>query len=403
MPLYSYEAFSRDGKKVKGTLDAVSMQGVREHLSRQGLFPISIIPAYGASQSFRSRFFARAVSEKEKILFTRQLKILLRSGIPVLQSFELLIDQFEGSLHTILVAVKDDLKEGSSLWESLKKYPKVFETIYVQLVRAGEASGNLELVLDRLSTYLERRQATRKKISGALRKPFMQLGMAGLVTTGLVTFIVPQIAGNFSSGGKVLPWPTRFLMGVSSIITGHYILLISFIVVVVFTFKYWKSTPSGARSFDSLILRLPLVGFLSRTNAVVQFSYTLGMLLEGGVHLPDALDVVVKIIDNRLLADALREARDNIVKQGKIAQYLKQTKIFPPMSIYLIETGEQSGELATMLLTVARNYEEETNDLIDRLTGLLDPIMLITMALIVGFIVFAIALPIMKMNELAGI
>lgn len=402
MPLYSYEAFSRDGKKAKGSIDAVSVQAARELLSRQGLFPISIIPSYSVPLPFWSRLFVRNVTEKEKILFTKQLTILLRSGIPVLQSFELLIDQFEGPLHTILIAIKDDLKEGTALWNALKKYPRVFETIYVQLVRAGEASGNLDQVLDRLSTYLERRQALRKKIASAMRKPTMQLGVAAIVVSGLVTFVVPQIAENFSSQGKLLPWPTRFLLGLSSLLTNHYLLLALVVFLLVYSFKYWKATTKGARKMDSIKLKLPVIGFLARTNAVVQFSYTLGMLLEGGVHLPDALDVVVKIVDNRLLADALKEARDNIVKQGKIAQYLKQTNMFPAMAIYLIETGEQSGELAQMLLTVAKNYEDESNELIDRLTGLLDPIMLITMAIIVGFIVFAIALPIMKMNELVN-
>src|SRR5690606_1736910 len=163
---------------------------------------------------------------------------------------------------------------------------------------------------------------------------------------------------NFSSSKQALPWPTQFILSMSNFLVAHLFLIIGSLIAVVALFKFWKSSNTGAQQWDRLKLRLPLVKYLSRTNAVVQFSYTLGMLLEGGVHISEALDIVVSIIDNRVLATALSKARDNIVKEGKIAEYLKQTNIFPPLAIYLIKTGEQSGELDAMLLAVAENYEK---------------------------------------------
>lgn len=403
MALYSYDAFSKDGKKVTGIIDAPSIEGLREQLVRQGLFPISIVLAGDKSEGgFLKRLFQGSISVKDKILFSKQLAILLKSGVPLMQAIELLTEQFEGPMRTILVRIKDDVKEGTSLAEALSKYPKTFEKIYVQLVRAGEATGKLETILERLTTYLERREELSKKVSGAMQQPIIQLVVAILVVGVLVIKVVPQLAQNFSSSKQALPWPTQFILSVSNFLVAHLFLIIGSFIGVVALFKLWKSSNTGAQQWDQLKLRLPLIKYLSRTNAVVQFSYTLGMLLEGGVHISEALDIVVSIIDNRVLATALSKARDNIVKEGKIAEYLQQTDIFPPLAIYLIKTGEQSGELATMLLAVAENYEKDYVELIDKLTGLISPLMLVFMAVVVGFIVMAIALPMMKQMENIG-
>jgi type II secretory pathway component PulF len=210
------------------------------------------------------------------------------------------------------------------------------------------------------------------------------------------------MAQNFSSQKMELPGPTQFILSVSNFAISYFWLIIIGFVAMVVLFKFWKSTAIGGRQWDQLKLHLPLIKYLSKTNAVVQFSYTLGMLLEGGVNLSEALDIVVSIIDNRVLATALRTARDNIVKEGKIAEYLQQTKMFPPIAIYLIRTGEQTGQLDKMLLSVADTYEKEYSELIDKLTGLISPIMLVVMAVVVGFIVLAIAMPMMKQMENIG-
>jgi type IV pilus assembly protein PilC len=403
MALYSYEAFSKDGKRVQGTVDAPSAGALKEQLARQGLFPIKIELTGGVSTAgFFARLFEAKITTKDKILFTKQLAILLKSGVPILQSIELLTEQFEGGMKTMLVRIKDDVKEGTSLADALSKYPKIFEKIYIQLVRAGEATGKLETILERLTVFLERRETIAKKVSSAMQQPIIQLVVAIGVVSVLVMKVVPKMAENFASQKAELPGPTQLILSLSNFMIDYFLFIAVGVVGIVSLFKFWKSTPVGARQLDQLKLRLPLIKYLSQTNAVVQFSYTLGLLLEGGVHIAEALDIVVSIIDNRVLATALSKARDNIVKEGKIAEYLQQTKMFPPIAIYLIKTGEQTGELASMLLTVADNYEKDYVELIDKITGLISPIMLIVMAVLVGFIVLAIAMPMMQQIENIG-
>jgi Type II secretory pathway, component PulF len=404
MPLYSYEAFSKDGKKVTGVIDTSSMAAVRDQLARQGLYPIAIsLTTQDAKLPYWKRMFSRGVSLKDKILFTKQLAVLVKSGVPLLQSLELLIDQFEGGFHSILVSIKDDVKGGTSLADAMQKYPKVFEAIYVQLVRAGEASGKLDDILMRLTDYLERREIINKKISGALQYPIIQMVIAFGVVIILLTAVVPQLQGLFDAQGENLPTSTRIMLGISELLKHYFLVVLIALIIIIAGIQYFKRTPTGRTFFDRLKLKLPVIKYVTRTSAVVQFSYTLGMLIESGVILAEALDIVVKIVDNQILADTLMQARDKIIKQGKIAQYLKQTNLFPPIAIYLIGTGEETGQLGAMLLTVAKNYEVELNELIDTATGLISPIMLVVMAIVVGFIIMSIAGPIMQGGQAFGL
>lgn len=403
MALYSYEAFSKDGKRVRGTVDAPSAEGLKEQLARQGLFPTKIELSSGiAAGNFFQRLFAGSVTIKDKILFTKQLAVLLKSGVPILQAIELLLEQFEGPMRTILVRAKDDVKEGIALADALAKYPKVFENLYIQLVRAGEATGKLDAILERLTMYLERRDAIAKKVKSAMQQPIIQLVVAVLVVVVLVVKVVPSMAKNFTAQKMELPWTTKFILSTSDFLIDYFVVIIGALIAMVAIFKIWKSSTIGGRQYDQLKLNLPLIKKLSQMNAVVQFSYTLGLLLEGGVNIAEALDIVVSVIDNKVLASALRVARDNIVKEGKIAEYLKQTKMFPPIAIYLIKTGEETGQLDKMLLTVAETYEKDYVELIDSLTGLISPVMLIVMAAIVGFIVMAVAMPMMQQMQGIG-
>jgi len=400
MALYFYEALSKEGKKVKGTLDSPTATNVKDQLTKQGLYPIKIeLAGETARLSWFQRIFTRGISVKEKILFTKQLAILLKSGVPLLQAIELLIEHFQGRLKAALIEIKDEIKQGTSLADALNKYPSAFDVTYVQLVRAGEASGNLETILERLTHMLERQQETSKRISDAMRGPIIQLFVAAGVVTAMLTFVVPQMAENFAGQGRELPAPTRMLLTISDLITSHYIILLLVLIAIVGIFNYWRSTKSGKRILDTLKLKLPGIRYYAKTSAVVRFCQTLGMLLESGVNLAESLDIVVKIVDNQVLADVLQEARDKIIKQGKISQYLKQTGIFPPLAIYLIKTGEESGKLDVMLLTVADNYEKELTEVVDSMVAALQPVLLIIMAVIVGFIVMAIALPIMQMGD----
>ncbi|HLE76272.1 MAG TPA: type II secretion system F family protein [Candidatus Babeliales bacterium] len=404
MALYSYEAFSKDGKKVKGVIDATSQAVVREQLVRQELYPIAI---YLATEESRLNIFQRMmqgnVTLKEKILFTKQLAVLLKSGVPLLQSLELLIDQFKGRLHSVLIHIKDEVKGGRSLADMMGQYPKIFDTIYVQLVRAGEASGKLDAILERLSEFLERTEQVKSRIRSAMQYPIVQMVIAIGVVIILLTAVVPQLQGLFEAQGENLPTTTKIMMAASEAVKSYFLIVIAVVGAIVAAVMYWKRTESGRRIMDTLKIKLPVIKYVARTNVVVQFCYTLGLLIESGVNLAEALDIVVKIVDNSILRKALVEARDKIIKQGKIAQYLKETDVFPPIAIYLIRTGEETGQLGQMLLLIAKNYETDLNEMIDRATGLISPIMLIFMALIVGFIIMAIAGPIMQGGQAFGL
>ncbi len=405
MALYFYRALSKDGQRVSGQLDAASLQNAKELLTKRNLYPVVIenLENRNLGLPWYQRLLQRnSVTAKDLILFTKQFAVLLRSGVPVLQLLELMAEQFTGQLHLILIALRDGIKEGKSLAEGLEKYPQVFSSIYVQLVRAGEATGNLEMILDRLTIYLEERQKLRKKIVGALSYPLIQLGLVIVVTAVLLIFVVPSLAQTFIQEGRELPLPTRILLSISGFVTGYYIFILIFLVIALTSFYFWQNTPKGAYLFDKFKLKIPVFGFFVRMGAVVQFSRTLGMLMEGGVTLSEALDIVCKIVSNKVLAESLMEARDNIIKEGRIAQYLKRTQIFPSVAIYLIKTGEESGELGPMLTTIAENYEEEMSEYADRLSSALEPIMMITMGAIIGFVVLSIMLPMMSQVNMSG-
>ena len=399
MALYVYKALTKTGKQVSGQVDASSPIAVRVELASKNMYPISI-ELYKDASTFKRFFgslFQPKVAFKDLIFFTKQLGVMLRSGVPLVQALELLCDQFTGKLHSILVAVKDGIKEGSSLADGLENYPETFSVIYIQLVRAGEASGKLEQILDRLIDYLERQEALRKKVSGAMSYPIFQLLIIIAITVGLLVTIVPNMIQVLGSMAGALPTSTVILMAMSDFLIHHYVLLGEVFVAGALIFAYWASTKNGKYSLDYLKLHIPLIGYFSQISAVVQFCSTLGMLLENGVSLAPALDIVCNIIENKILLQSLETAKEKIIKQGKITSFLQETKIFPPLAIYLINTGEQNGKLDQMLLLVAKNYDEDLSELTDKLTSALGPIMTILMGLIVGFIMMAIMGPMLNM------
>lgn len=401
MALYAYQALNKEGKTTRGTVDAASESGAAKQLVAMGLYPVKVERAReGTGQTFLSKLFTRGVSQKDKILFTKQLAVLLNSGVPLLQALELLAEQLEGPLQQTLITIKDTIKEGQSFADALRQFPSIFDTTYIQLVRAGEATGKLGTILNRIVDYLERREEISRRVRSAMTYPIIQLCIVALVVVILLYFVIPGLAQSFIKKGVALPLPTAILMAMSNFLTSYWYILLISVLLLALAYRSWATTPAGQRTIDTIKLKLPIVSFFTRMGSVAQFCRTLGMLLESGVNLSDALDIVVQIIDNRILKDALSEARDKIIKEGKISAYLKQTNIFPPIAIYLIKTGEESGQLDSMLLTVAQNYEEELKEYSDTLSTLLDPIMLLVMGVIVGFIVLAVALPMMQQSQL---
>jgi type II secretory pathway component PulF len=405
MPLYQYDSYNNQGKRIRGTIDASSTQNAKELLKGQGLMPISVKEIDKEVSTFSiAQLFEKKVDTRTKVLFTKQLSVLLKSGVPLLRAFELLIDQFEGEFKRILINVKDGIKEGKSLASQLNKYHKVFPNVYIQLVKAGEASGKLEVILNRLTNYLERTEETKKRVKKAMAYPIFMISFSILVIVGVLTFLIPKIKDMFlGMGGKELPGPTQMLMNMSDFFLNNILMISLIFLLIIIGFLYWKKTPKGKYQIDALILQTPLVSYFAKTKAIVQFSKTLGMLLESGVNLSEALDIVCNIVDNKVLIQKLQEARDNIIKEGKIAKYLKKTGIFPAIATYMISTGEESGNLADMLLTVGNDYDAELEEITESLTSKISPIMMVIMAVIILFIILSIFLPIMEMGEGMGI
>ena len=403
MPLYKYESYNRRGKKITGTIDATSQQAAITTLRGQGLMPINVAETSRGKASFWKNLFRKKVDIRTKVLFTKQLGVLMKSGVPLLQAIELLTEQFEGELRHVLINIKDGVKAGESLASQMSKYPRIFPNVYVQLVKAGEASGKLEVILHRLTSYLERAEETQKKVKKAMAYPIAMISFALLIVVGVLYFLVPRLKDMFSQMGKELPGPTQLLIAMSDLFINNFMVILVILVSAIISFMYWKSTAKGRYKIDALILKLPLVSYFSKTKAVVQFSKTLGMLLESGVNLSEALDIVCKIVDNEVLTKKLIEAKDNIIKEGKIAKYLKKTGIFPSIASYMISTGEESGQLDQMLITVGNDYDVELNEITESLTEKITPIMTIVMAIIILFIIMSIFLPVMQMGEGLGI
>lgn len=400
MALYYYKALDRTGKKSSGSIDATSTKQVREQLMRKGLYVISVDSAANKQPFSWNNILETPVKMQEKIDFTKQFGVLLRAGVPLVDALDLLIDQTYGSLKKATMVIRDGVKEGKSLADMMLQFPKLFDTIYIQLVRAGEASGSLEKILDRLSTYLEQKEELRRRVSGALMYPLIQFVAIILVAVFMMVYLVPMIIGVVNELLKGdLPLITRMVKGMSEWFIKYYLWLIIAIVTAVAGFFYWKSSAKGSRQFDALKLRIPKLNHFVRLGATVRFSRTLGLLLESGVSLADALDIVCSIVDNKILEDTLRGAREQIIKQGKVTEYLEKTNMFPQLAIYLINTGEQTGALDKMLLQVADQYERELMYASDKFVTLINPIMLIFMALVVITIIIAILYPMMGIMD----
>ena len=404
MPLYRYIALDKSGKKISATLDANSKQHLKDVLRGQGLIMASCELAQSTHQpSLLEKFFKPKVNPKDVFLFSRQLSILINAKLPLLKSIELLTDQFEGTFKQLLIDIKDDLKGGLSFGASLEKHPNAFPIFYTQLVHAGELSGNLELVLERLTKYLERSLKSGEKISGAMIYPLILLVIALGVFIAALIYVIPAMGEMFQQMGGELPALTQILVDLSDFIMSYWLALIIGITTCSLSFTAWKNTKSGSFYFDKLLLKLPIISNYSKTKAVVQFSKTLGILLESNANLPESLTIVSNIIDNKVLVEALHTARENIIKEGKIAKYLSETKIFPPIAIYMIQTGEESGDLAKMLTIVGTDYEAELDAMVDGAIEMINPAMMIFLGFIVLWLMMAIILPSLNLGSMMNV
>ncbi|WP_163338227.1 type II secretion system inner membrane protein GspF [Desulfopila sp. IMCC35008] len=407
MPLYEYNALDSNGKKLKGVVDADNETHARSKLRSDGKYPVSIKEGAGklrnpARSKTRISFFER-IKQDDIHVMTRQLATLLGAAIPLVQALSSLVDQTDNpALKRVIARIRESVNEGSTLTSALGEHPKLFSAIYVNMIRAGEASGSLDVVLERLADFGENQQALRGKLKAALVYPIIMMVIGSAVLFILVTYVVPNITQVFDDMGRVLPAPTRFLLAASDILQNYWWLLLLLAVGGIMVFKFIISRPAGRAVWDLWKLKMFIFGPVLRKILLARFASTLASLLESGVGLIVSMQIVKTLIDNVRIADVLDEAMADIEKGKTMAHALSQSPWFPPMFVQMISIGEQSGSLEPMLEKISSAYEREVENAIMGMTSLIEPLMIVMMGGIVMFIVLSILLPIFEMNQLVG-
>ncbi|MBW2030509.1 MAG: type II secretion system inner membrane protein GspF [Deltaproteobacteria bacterium] len=406
MPVYEYRALDRGGKNRKGIIDADSALAARQKLRSAGVFPVEVreATAMPADQSSRavsiSPLFNR-VKQGELAVATRQLSILLGAGVNLVSSLEALIEQLSNpTLKKIMAQVKESVNEGNSLAHSLSRYPKVFSNVYINMVRAGEASGSLELVLERLAEYSEHQQALRNRFKAALAYPAFMFFVGTVILFFLVTFIVPNITKIFNEMHQTLPLPTIILIGISNFLRSSWWLVLAAIGGMILLLRRFKKSKRGRYVWDELKIRVPLLGPIHGKMAIARFGRTLGSLLRSGVPLIQSLQIVRNIVNNVLIAHVIDGAIEEIQGGKGLAAPLSRSRFFPPVAKQMIAIGEKSGKLEGMLDRIGEIYEKEVETRVMALTSMLEPAMILVMGVVIGFIVVSILLPIFEMNQL---
>lgn len=413
MPVFEYKGFDSGGKATKGLREADSAKALRSALRRDGIM-VTDVKQSGAKGKLKKSDDAdggllskdidfsafQSISVDDIAVSTRQLATLLQAGVPMVDSLTALIDQLEnGAFKRIYAKIKTDVNEGMSLANAYEKH-KCFDHIFVNMVRAGESSGALDIVLERLADFKENQAELKGQILGTMMYPLIMI----LVGTGLVgvlfTVVVPRITRIFEHAKAQLPLMTRILIWASETMRDYWYLILISIVLGVFGTGKWLKTKKGRATWDKISLKLPLFGTLFRMVAVARFARTLGTLLSSGVSLLVSLDIVRNVVSNDVMAKAIDNTKDAIREGEEIAPPLKRSKQFPPMVIHMIAIGEKSGQLENMLDRIANAYEKRVEARLKALTSLLEPLMILGMGLGVGFIVFSILKPILEMNTL---
>ncbi|MCX5882746.1 MAG: type II secretion system inner membrane protein GspF [Deltaproteobacteria bacterium] len=403
MPVYEYTALDVRGNTLSGIVDADSPAGARQKLRAAGNYPVAVTEAVSLSVQQSTLFFKRfrRVRHSELAIMTRQLGTLMTAGFPLVAALDALIPQTRSPLlKNQLTRIKDAIVGGSSFSQALSTDSNTFSPLYINMIQAGESSGTMELVLDRLAEMIEKQQQVTQRITSAMTYPvFMTLIGAGILLF-LITYIVPTIAALFADMKQVLPAPTRILIAASQILKLWWWVFPIAIAFFILSFQRLRNTISGRHAIDRGMLSLPVMGEFLRKLSAARLARTLGLLLENGVSLLSALEIVKNIAGNVIIADAV-EAAANKVRQGQgLAGSLDATRQFPSLFIQMIQVGEQSGALESMLKKVADLFENEVESALMRMASLLEPVMILIMGVMVGFIVLSICLPIFEMNQL---
>jgi len=411
LPVFEYSGLTEAGKSVRGIRDAESSKALRTLLRKDGVYLTDARPAEaGAVAGEQKTGLARevdvgalfgftGVSAQDLAIATRQLATLIGAGIPLVDALTALVEQVDQPrLKRILGVVKQKVNEGSSLADALKEHPRVFSELYMNMIRAGESSGALDVVLVRLADFTESQAQLRNKIIGAMLYPAIMVVVGIAIVSILFVVVIPKVTKIFEDMNVTLPWTTRILIAVSSFARDYWYTMVIALPALAYGLRRWLKTPRGRRSWDRAQLRMPVFGELIRMLAISRFAKTLATLLASGVQLLTAMEIVKNIVANTLLAEVIEKARDAIREGESIAAPLKRSGQFPPLVFHMIAIGEKSGQLEEMLQNVAKSYESQVEIRVAALTSLLEPVMIVAMGGGVAFIVFSILMPIMQLN-----
>jgi len=403
---FTYRGLDDAGASVRGELIADDAQSAIAVLKTRAIFPTEVKPAAerapAASTGAGKPFGGRGMGT-EMTVFTRQLANLAAGGVPLMTAFTALSAHTENPrLRAVLEAMQHDVHGGKALWEAMSSHPVAFPPLYVNMVKAGEASGQLAAVLDWLADYQEKEHARLVQIRGALAYPILLTCAGALAITLLITFVVPKFAAMFATFGQALPLPTVILLGTAKFFTRWGWAVLLGIIAIVFIFRRYARTPGGRMKVDRWRLRIPVFGKLAMRASMSRFARTTATLLRGGVPLLDALAVVRDVMDNEVLARATDHAREGMREGERFGERLRQTEVFPRLLTHMIGIGEETGDLQSMLLTVANSYDIEVETTLKSLVSLLEPIIIITIGGIMGFIIVSMLLPIFQINMLGS-
>ncbi len=395
MPIYKYKT-TVNGKVQSGEIEAENEQGALSKLKQKN------IKVTRVKKKFESAFLSnkKPITEREIVIFTRQFSTMVDAGLPLVQCLEILGKQSDNpSFGEIIMKIKIDIESGSNLSDAMRKHPKVFNSLYANLVEAGEAGGILDTILGRLANYIEKALALKKKVKAAMVYPAAIITVAVTVVGFLMVFVIPTFASMFSSGGAELPGPTALVMNLSNFFRNQWYYIIGGPILFFILFKKVYATERGNIEIDRFALKLPVFGMLIRKVSTAKFSRTLGTLLASGVPLIEGMDICARTAGNKIVEIAILNSIEAIKEGETIAAPLARENVFPPMVIQMIDVGESAGALDAMLSKIADFYDEEVDTAVDGLTALLEPMLMVFLGIVVGFIVVAMYLPIFKMGE----
>jgi type IV pilus assembly protein PilC len=403
MSTFQYTAKDKNGHTAIGMIDGASEAEVVSLLHNKELVVLSIEPVKDKLVKAANPGREKKIKLDDLVIFSRQLATMIDAGIPLVQSLGILGEQIESkNLRYIVIMVRQDIEAGVSFCDALAKHPQVFSEIFVNMTKAGEASGMLDEILDRLATYLEKSAALNRKIASSLVYPAVVITMSMLITAVLLLKVVPTFKGIFEMLGGRLPLPTRILIGVSDLLRKFFLILVSVLVIISFLFKKYISTEKGRYNYDLRKLKLPVLGQLFRKVAIAKFSHTFSTLVKSGVTILNALEIVSKTSGNKVIEKAVLECRKAVRDGESISMPLSKSNIFPPMVCRMISVGEQTGQLEKMLSKIADFYDEQVDALVAGLTSMIEPLVIAFLGVFIGGIVISLFLPIFQITQLIG-